>query len=164
MIINTWNPCTFQKCKFSKTTLYSRTHPEIPLRQCICKEWSVHRRQSEWLVHRRESEWLVHLYFATVSKFANNERSNSGNAYQSNTFSCGPQRYIKEHRLGLNIFFDPQLSGFCKTLDSEMKRLRSTGVGGTRKQVELLTVEEEHSMLEGSCTIQWSIMKILLVV
>ena len=41
-----------------------------------------------------------------------------------------------------NIFSQPHFTGFCKTLDSEMKRLRSLGTGVNRKQNEPLTVEE----------------------
>ena len=46
----------------------------------------------------------------------------------------------------MNFFKDPQYAGFRKTLDGEMKRLRSLGLGVKRKQAEPITVEEESSL------------------
>ena len=48
----------------------------------------------------------------------------------------------------INIFNCANFSCFVKTLDSEMKRLRSIGVGVTREQAEPLTVAEENSLWE----------------
>ena len=67
-----------------------------------------------------------------LSKFVIEVRNSCGNVYPPNTLysvCCGIQRYIKDHRPQINIFKDAGFSGFAKTLDSEMKRLRSIGVG-----------------------------------
>ena len=45
----------------------------------------------------------------------------------------------------MNFFKDP---GFCKTLDSVMKRLTSLGVGVKKQQAEPFTVEEESTLWE----------------
>ena len=51
----------------------------------------------------------------------------------------GLLRYIREERPEINIFKDPTFVGFQRALDSEMKRLRSTGLGVKRKQAEPIT-------------------------
>ena len=121
----------------------------------VWKDWSAHRQQSFPGVF---SEWPVHLYIANdhildywLSKFVIEVRNSCGNVYPPNTLysvCCGLQRYIKDHRPQINIFKDACFSGFIKTLDSEMKRLRSVGLGVTRKQAEPLTVDEENSLWE----------------
>ena len=121
----------------------------------IWKQWSTHRQKSYPGVY---SEWPVHLYLADentldywLSKFVIEARNQKGQPYPPNTLysvCCGLQRYIKEHRPQLNIFSQPHFAGFRKTLDSEMKRLRSLGMGVNRKQAEPLTVEEENSLWE----------------
>ena len=61
---------------------------------------------------------------------------------------CGLLRYIRERKPELNIFKDPSFNGFQKTLDSEMKRLTSLGVGVKRHQAEPITVDEENKLWE----------------
>lgn len=61
---------------------------------------------------------------------------------------CGLLRYVRGHRPEVNIFKDSFFAGFRKTLDGEMKRLRSIGLGVTSKQAEPLTVEEENQLWE----------------
>ena len=51
--------------------------------------------------------------------------------------------YVLEHRPSINFFQDSSFASFHKTLDGEMKRLRSIGHGVTSKQAEPLTIEEE---------------------
>ena len=60
----------------------------------------------------------------------------------------GLQRYVRETRPEINIFKDPSFSGFQRTLDSEMKRLRSLGLGVKKKQAEPITSEEEDLLWE----------------
>ena len=43
---------------------------------------------------------------------------------------------------------DPQLAGFQRTLDSEMKRLCSIGLGARKRQAELIQVSEECVLWE----------------
>ena len=47
-------------------------------------------------------------------------------------------------RLEIDFFNDPGFSDFCSSLDVEMKRLQSAGLGSERKQAEPLTLEEEQ--------------------
>ena len=43
---------------------------------------------------------------------------------------------------------DPQLAGFQRTLDGEMNRLRSVGLGANRRQAEPIQVFEENVLWE----------------
>ena len=42
----------------------------------------------------------------------------------------------------------PEFAGFRKSLDGEMKRLRQSGLGVTKKQAEPITSQEENSLWE----------------
>ena len=46
---------------------------------------------------------------------------------------AGMLRYVRERRPEINIFKDHQYTGFQKTLDGKMKRLRSSGLGVTKR-------------------------------
>ena len=57
---------------------------------------------------------------------------------------CGLLRYVRELTPEINFFKDAQFSGFQRTLDGEMKRLRSCGFGSEKKQhAEPISVAEE---------------------
>ena len=62
---------------------------------------------------------------------------------------CGIMRY-----LGLNgrpesdFFTDPEFSALKSSLDSEMKRLQSQGIGSQKRQAESLTIEDEDILWE----------------
>ena len=67
--------------------------------------------------------------------------------YPANTLHhlChGVMRHLREtgwHEL--DIFKDPSFAEFRATLDSEMKKIQSLGIGSKKRQAEALTVEEE---------------------
>ena len=50
---------------------------------------------------------------------------------------------IRERRPEINIFKDPQFAGFQISLDTEMKRLLSMGLGVRKKQVEPISIQED---------------------
>ena len=54
----------------------------------------------------------------------------------------------KETKPEVNIFKDPIFRGFQRTLDSEIKRLRTPGMGVKKKQAEPITIEEEDMFWE----------------
>ena len=118
----------------------------------IWKEWSTHRQHSCPLY----SDWPVHPLIATpgqldywLSKFVVEARNKNGESYPPNTLyviCCGLLRYVRELHPEVNFFKDSQYAGFRKTLDGEMKRLRSLGLGVKCKQAEPITVEEETSL------------------
>ena len=118
----------------------------------IWKEWSTHRQHT----CSSYSDWPVHLLIATpdqldywLSKFVVEAKNKNGESYPPNTLygiCCGLMRYVRDLHPEVNFFKDPQYAGFRKTLDGEMKRLRSLGLGVKRKQAEPITVEEESSL------------------
>ena len=120
----------------------------------VWKAWSAHRREKCSYV----SEWPVHLFLAQpheldywLSKFVLEARKANGEPYPPDTLyviCAGLLRYIREKRPEINIFKDHQYTGFRKTLDGEMKRLRSAGIGVKRKQAEPITIEEENKLWE----------------
>ena len=81
-----------------------------------------------------------------ISKFILEVRRVDGQTYPPNSLysiCCGLMRFIREVRPEINFFKDPQFAGLQTTLDSEMKRLRSQGVGVKRKRAEPISIEEE---------------------
>ena len=101
----------------------------------IWKDWSQHRCQATSSI----TEWPVHLFIAQpqeldhwLSKFVLEAQKANGEPYPPDTLygvCTGLLRYIRERRPEINIFKDPQYAGFQRTLDAEMKRLRSMGLG-----------------------------------
>ncbi len=56
-------------------------------------------------------------------------------------------RYLREADVDIDIFQDKEFANFRKTLDGEMKRIRSTGDGTSRRgQAEIITPEEEETL------------------
>ena len=116
----------------------------------VWKQWSAHRRQ----VCASYSDWPTHLMIAVpselnywLSKFVLETRKADGDNYPPDTLyviCSGLQRFIRETRPEINLFKDPAFTGFQRTLDGEMKRLQSLGLGVKKKQAEPITVEEEN--------------------
>ena len=104
------------------------------------------------------TEWPVHLYIAQpqelnywLSKFVLEVRKENGEPYPPNTLysiCAGLLRYFRECQPEINIFKDHQFAEFQKTLDGEMKRLRSLGMGVKKRQAEPITVQEENDLRE----------------
>ena len=65
-------------------------------------------------------------------------RKQDGSEYPLNTLHhliCGIMRYLRQKgRLELNFFKDTSFAEFRLSLDAEMKRLQSNGLGSKRKQ------------------------------
>ena len=128
----------------------------------IWKEWTTHRRTvchpldcpPHILLCQPEelNQWL--------SKFVLEIRRKDGQQYPPQTLyaiCCGLLRYVRELKPDINFFKDAQFSGFQRTLDGEMKHLRSCGLG-SKKQAEPISIHEEtilweHGLL-GSCSPQ----------
>ena len=120
----------------------------------VWREWSAHRRQ----VTSSITEWLVHLFIARpqelnywFSKFVLEARKENGEPYPPDTLysiCAGLLRYAWERRPEINIFKDHQYAGFQKTLDGEMKRLRSLGLGVKKRQADPITIQKENDLWE----------------
>ena len=83
-----------------------------------------------------------------MCRFVLEVRKKDGKVYPASTLHhlcCGVMRHLKEngwHRL--DIFQDPSFAEFRSTLDLEMKKIQSLGIGTKKKQAEHLTIDEEE--------------------
>ena len=76
-------------------------------------------------------------------------RRQDGKSYPPNTLyqlCCNPLRHIQTTQPGLNIFTDIELINFQKTLDAQMKKFKSEGIGNIRHQAEPISLEEEEQL------------------
>ena len=81
-----------------------------------------------------------------LSKFVLEARRLDGQPYPPRTMYgivCSIMRYVRELRPQINFFKDADFAGFQKTMDGEMKRLRSLGLGVKPKRAEPISVKEE---------------------
>ena len=132
-----------------------------PLNTTKSTNWAV-KIWREWTTHRRKHCYAVncppHILLCTrhqlnqwLSKFVLEVRRQDGEPYPPQTLyqiCCGLQRYVRELHPDFNFMKDPQLAGFQRTLDGEMKRLRSVGLGAKRRQAEPIQVSEENVLWE----------------
>ena len=82
-----------------------------------------------------------------LERFTLEARKVDGTEYQPNSIYhivCGIMRYIRIQKQGsIDFFKDPEFAGLRSSLDGEMKRLQSKGLGSTHKLAEPFTMEEE---------------------
>ena len=86
-----------------------------------------------------------------LSKFVLEARRLDGQPYPPRTMYgivCSIMRYVRELRPQINFFKDADFAGFQKTMDGEMKRLRSLGLGVKPKRAEPISVKEEGILWE----------------
>ena len=68
-------------------------------------------------------------------------RKKDGSEYASTTLYhlvAGPMRHLREADVKIYIFQDEEFDKFHKTLDSEMKRIRSIGDGTRKGKAEII--------------------------
>ena len=85
-----------------------------------------------------------------VCKFILEIRRKDGQCYPPNTLYgivCGLMRKLRNVDASIDFFKDARFSSIYKTLDGEMKRLRTLGVGVMRKQAEPITVAKEDIII-----------------
>ena len=125
---------------------------QIDTRYCtkIWKNWSEYRNSVEknelvpdditMLNSEKLQYWL--------SRFVLEVRKKSGLEYPPNTLHhicCGLLRHLRENgRPEIDIFKEASFADFRATLDGEMKRLQSLGLGTKKRQAEPLTEAEEN--------------------
>ena len=82
-----------------------------------------------------------------MSRFILEVRKRDGNVYTPNTLhhiTAGVMRHLRWNgRPDIDFFRDSQYSDFRQSLDAEMKRLQSLGIGSKKKQAEVLTEADE---------------------
>ena len=87
-----------------------------------------------------------------LSKFITEVRQYDGQPYPPNTLyniCFRLLRHIREAKPEINIFKDSAFSGIKRTLDRQMKILKSTGHGVQAKQAEPLATHKEDQLWKG---------------
>ena len=78
-------------------------------------------------------------------------RKKDGSEFPPNTLHhivCGIMRHLRDKSPSLDFFTETDFTQLKKTLDAEMKRLQSLGLGSQRRQAEPLTTEDEEMLWE----------------
>ena len=86
-----------------------------------------------------------------LTRFVLEMRKTDGTEYPPNTMHhivCGVMRHLRCTKPDIDFFKDAEFSSFRSSLDAEMKRLQSKGLGSNHKQAESLTVQEEEQLWE----------------
>ena len=85
--------------------------------------------------------WMTHFILEV--------RKKNSEEYPPNTLYhlvCGIMRFLRQNGKQMDFFKDDIFANFRSSLDGEMKRLQSKGIGSTRRQAEPLTVDEEEML------------------
>ena len=88
-----------------------------------------------------------------LSRFLMEIRTKKGAEYAPNSLHhivSGIMRHLRQNcgRPDIDFFKDHEFADFRASLDAEMKRLQSAGVGSVRKQAEPICLEEEELLWE----------------
>ena len=118
----------------------------------LWNEWRIHRNSTCTAIAETVPDDITQMECETLQywmcRFVLEVRKKDGSVYLANTIHhlcCGVMRYVKEcGKHELDIFRDPAFAKLRATLDSEMKRVQSLGIGTKKRQAEPLTDEEEE--------------------
>ncbi len=90
-----------------------------------------------------QAQWLT--------RFILEVRKINGSEYPPNTLYHivnGIMRHVRISNPGTDFYKDAEYLGFIASLNAEMKRLQSKGMGSTQKQAESLSTQEEEQLWE----------------
>ena len=109
----------------------------------------------EWTAARQEHTATYIPPMATMSAaelsswltpFILEARKKNGDPYPPNTLYhivMGLVRHLRWSGRNIDVLKDKEFANFRASLDAEMKRLQSTGLGSTKRQAEVISVQEE---------------------
>ena len=109
----------------------------------------------EWTAARQEHTATYIPPMATMSaaelsswltRFILEARKKNGDPYPPNTLYhivMGLVRHLRWSGRNIDVLKDKEFANFRASLDAEMKRLQSTGLGSTKRQAEVISVQEE---------------------
>ena len=137
--------------KARKASIPKKTQLDTNYCTRIWKEWRLHRNSTTTadtvpaLSPDIDEATLQHW----MGRFVLEIRKQDGNEYPANTLHhicCGIMRYLRQNGQPSLDFKDPAFDDFRCTLDSEMKRVQSAGIGTCHRQPEPLTAQEEEQL------------------
>ena len=117
----------------------------------LWKDWSISRNyncqgQKVLLEDQLASSSRQYISYS-IERFVLEVRNKHGEEYSPTTLHhivCGILRHIRSVQPCMDFFTEKEFAEFRKTLDGEMKRLQSKGVGAQIKKAEILTNEDEE--------------------
>ena len=133
-----------------KMAIPKRTRQDTEYCVRVWEAWRKHRNDnldsSVPCLLEMETQEMSHW----MTRFALEIRKQDGNEYQPNTLHhiiCGLMRYVRANSIAdIDFFKDREYADFRQSLDAEMKRLQSKGIGSEHKQAEPFTIEEEEML------------------
>ena len=113
--------------------------------------WREHRKQNGHAISPL-TEMTEHELQHWLTRFILEVRKKDGSVYPPNTLlhiCAGLMRHLRwSGKPHIDIFKDKEFANFRASLDAEMKRLQSLGVGSKKKQAEVLSREDEELLWE----------------
>ena len=132
-----------------KASMAKKTREDMKYCVRVWEEWKKCRNISKKTKAMTETELNDNL-----SHFVLEIRKTDGNEYPPDTvyhICCGIMRYLHlECQPGIDFFKNASVKPFRDVLDSEMKRLRSQGLGAKKRQAEPISQEEEELLEQHS--------------
>jgi hypothetical protein len=130
-----------------KSAVSKKTQQDTDYCIRLWNEWRVHHQIAAHvsipLITEQSQTELQHW----MSCFILEVRKKDGSEFPANSLHhvvCGIMRYLRwNSKPGLDFFKDADFDKFRCSLDAEMKRLQSNGVGSKRRQAEPTEEEEE---------------------
>ena len=115
----------------------------------LWSEWRRHReretRDKMPEIQQMTTSELTHW----LSRFVVEVRKVDGTEYPPNSLyhiCAGIQRCLRDSGRILDLFTDLSFTPFQNSLDGEMKRLQSSGLGTKKRQAEVISVDEEEKL------------------
>ena len=140
------------------TVLEEKRKSAIPKKSQQDTKWCV-KQWNDWVAFRNiNKDEKIPCPITAIPKeklgyfmelFVIEIRKKDGSEYTSTTLRhlvAGLRRHLREADVKIDFFQDEEFEKFHKTLDSEMKRIRSIGDGTRKGQAEIITPEEEERL------------------
>ena len=115
----------------------------------IWDAWSKEREQTTHTHIPSLSTMTVAQLSHWMTRFVLEARKKNGDPYPPNSLHhivTGLMRHLRWSGRVIDFFKDSNFIEFRASLDSEMKRLQSTGLGSVKRQAEVITEEDEETL------------------
>ena len=131
-----------------QSTVPQKTRDHTKYCYKVFYEWSVSRQEATGEAIGMICDMTDGEIEHWMTRFVLEVRKKDGKEYAPNTLhhiTAGIMRHLRWNgRPDIDFFRDARFAKFRQSLDSEMKRIQSLGIGTKKKQAEVLTEEEEE--------------------
>ena len=133
-----------------KESIPKRTRQDTAYCVRLWNAWSNYRCNTSKVHIPPLTEMDANALQYWMTRFILEVRKKNGDEDPPNTLHhlvCGIMRFLRQSgQPQLDFFKEDVYAGFRSSLDGEMKRLQSKGIGSASRQAEPLTVEEEEML------------------